>query len=536
MLDITFGPPYTVREGFATKWRREWCIPPSMLGGFFAFWKANRFKMLNDGFTVKKSSITNKWYLYETKDNVSLFRIFKDKPPKPEDKFVLPPYTIKNPDGLRPWQVDAAGKLCSAINHWGAAIDGSETGVGKSYTSMGAIRDLNVSFVLVCPKPVMSQWKKMIKNHFQMNHLMCGVINYELLVRGRKDSTVASFVLHKHSKRATFEWKIPKNTVIIWDEAHRLKNFKTKASKSCIIAHKQGYKQLFLSASLASSPLELRTVGLCTKLFKTSREYFSWAYEHGVYKGQWGLEFNNDHTSLKRIHHNLFGQRGVRLQRDAIPNFPETEIIVKAYDMDDKDTSKLQEIYDEMYSELNLLKIKGSYDKSEMAIRTRALQRAELIKIPLFEEMIRDNIANGMSIVVFLNYSDSIDALASRLKTNCIYDGRNVNIREQNVELFQQNKESIIITNISAAREGINLQDLDGRYPRLSIISPPYSATKLKQALGRVHRDSSKSKSIQKIVYVANTVEERVVELMGTKMENMTLINNGEITDDDLKI
>src|SRR5208337_855558 len=117
-------------EGFATKWRREWCIPPSMLGGFFAFWKANRFKMLNDGFTVKKSDKTGKWYLYETKDNVSLFRLFKDKPQKPEDKFVLPSYTIKNPDGLRPWQVDAVGKLCAAINHWGAAIDGSDCGVG----------------------------------------------------------------------------------------------------------------------------------------------------------------------------------------------------------------------------------------------------------------------------------------------------------------------------------------------------------------------------------------------------------------------
>ena len=86
--------------------------------------------MLNDGFTVKKSEKTGKWYLYETKPNVALFRSFitDDKPKKPEDTFVLPDYQIKDVSGLRTWQVDAAGKLCSSINHWGAAIDGSDTG------------------------------------------------------------------------------------------------------------------------------------------------------------------------------------------------------------------------------------------------------------------------------------------------------------------------------------------------------------------------------------------------------------------------
>ena len=88
----------------------------------------------------------------------------------------------------------------------------------------------------------------------------------------------------------------------------------------------------------------------------------------------------------------------------------------------------------------------------------------------------------------------------------------------------------------AATKEGINLQDLDGNHPRLTLFSPPYSVIKLKQAFGRVHRENSKSKSIQKIVYAAGTPEERVVELMGTKLENLTMINNGKITDEDLKI
>jgi superfamily II DNA or RNA helicase len=396
---------------------------------------------------------------------------------------------------------------------------------------------MGVPFAVVCPKPVLHQWKKVIFNHFNLKDHFKGIINYELLIRGRKDSSIASYVLSRETKRQKFTWKLPKNTVIIWDEAHRLKNWKTKSSKSCIEAHKQGYKQLFLSATLASNPLELRTVGVCTKLFRTAAEYFKWAREHGVYDGNWGLEFNNDKKVLKKIHNYLFEHRGVRLLRDVIPNFPETEIIVNSYDMDEEDVAKIRAIYDEMKKELKVLDAKIKQDgDSEMAIRIRALQKTEMLKVPLMEEMIRESVAEGMSVVVFLNYSDSIDALAERLNTTCIYDGRNVKERQKNLELFQENKETILITNIAAAREGLNLGDELGGHPRLSLISPTDSVTKLKQALGRVHRENSKTKSVQKLIYVAGTQEEDVVNNVGQKLENLTLINNGTITDDDLKI
>jgi superfamily II DNA or RNA helicase len=152
------------------------------------------------------------------------------------------------------------------------------------------------------------------------------------------------------------------------------------------------------------------------------------------------------------------------------------------------------------------------------------------------EEMIREGMDVGMSTVVFLNYSDSVDALAARLNTTCIYDGRNEKMRGKNVELFQSNHEPVLVTNIAAAKEGLNLGDETGGHPRLAILSPTYSVLKLKQALGRVHRENSKTKSVQRILYVAGTQEEDVVDSMGQKLENLTLINNGIVTDKDLKI
>ena len=543
-LDIQWGTPYKIASGPLVKWRREWLIKTEYLNDFFIFWNKNIYVMLADGFSITKSKSTNEWFLLETKPSKSEFKKF-GKPKKsktisktelPSDNFVLPPYKLKHVDGLRPWQVGAAEKVIASIKYWGAGIDGSEMGVGKTFTSGGVIRELDVPFVIVCPKPVINQWKKVIENHFKLDKRFKGIINYELLIRGRKDSSIASFVLNRESRREVFTWKLPKNAIIVWDEAHRLKNYKTKTAKTCIAAFKQNYKQLFLSATLATSPLDLRAIGECTKMFKGTKSYYDWAYAHGVYKGGWGLEFNNDQGVLKKIHTYLFTHRGVRLQRDIIPDFPETEIIVNAYDMDDADAKQLREVYAKMKQELKVLDIKGKTDDSEMAIRTRALQRSEMLKIPLIEDMIREGFDAGMSVVVFLNYSDSIDALAKRFNTQCIYDGRNEKIRQKYIEAFQNNTEQLLITNSAAAKEGLNIGDEHGGHPRLALISPTYSVRILKQILGRVHRENSKTKSVQKIIYAANTQEDGVVVNVGGKLENLTLINNGIITDNDLKI
>lgn len=531
MLDIQWSSPYTVREGFTTKWKREWCIPQGMLGGFFEFWRRERFKLLSEGFTVTKSEKTGKWYLIETKENTSLFKIFKDAPPRPEDTFVLPEYKIKDSSGLRPWQTDAAGKLISAINHWGAAIDGSDTGTGKTYTACAVARELDYNICVICPKAVIKAWNKVIRKHFKMGKKIVGIINYEKLRNGRTDSEIASYVLRRHSKRAEFVWKIPKKTLIVWDESQKLKNWKTQNVKTCVAAIKEGYPMLFCSATNATNPLELRAVGLALKLFKNNKSYYDWAYQNGVYKGTWGLEFNNDPKILKRLHHSIFDQRGVRLRRDEIPNFPDCEIIPEVYNIDDEDANRINQIYDDMEEELKKLeRIKRNDGNSELTIQLRARQKIELIKVPLFVDMIESAAEDRFSVAVFVNFTETLKALSSRLNMNCIFDGKTSSkIRDKNVELFQENKEKVIIINIQSGGSGLSLHDLDGNYPRMSIISPTYSPVYMRQALGRVWRDDAKSKCIQRIVCVANTVEENICHNVQQKLDNLDMLNDGDL-------
>jgi hypothetical protein len=406
---------------------------------------------------------------------------------------------------------------------------------GKTYNACGTIRELNAKMFIVCPIAVMESWRRVICNHFKIQDKLIGIINYESLRVGRTDNPYASYVKRRDTRRKEFVWKLPKNTVIIWDESQKLKGATTKNSETCLAALKQGYRMIFCSATNATNPLELRTVGMCLGLFSNNKQYYKWLYEHGVVKGRFGLEFKGNNDILKKLHKDIFIDRGVRLSRDTIPNFPESQIIAECYDMEEEVQKKINAVYSEMNKELEKLRKKIKKEKtSELTAILRARQEIELIKVPLFVEMVEEGIENGMSVVVFVNFTETLHALAERLNTQCIVNGeaKYKKSRQQNIDDFQNDKERVILINIAAGGAGLSLHDINGKHPRLAIISPSYSPVNMRQSTGRVWRDSSKTKSIQKIVFVANTVEEKVCENVNKKLTNLDLLNDGDLNYD----
>jgi superfamily II DNA or RNA helicase len=531
-LDIRWGQPFESKNGDVILWKREWLIPQQYRNEFFNYWKANSFKLKDNGYSVYKKE--SDWFLAETRLSKDAFTESK-KPAVVESKeVVLKPHVVKHENGLRPWQITSVGKLCSALKKWGCAIDGSDVGVGKTYVACGVARELEMDILIVCPKAVMESWRRVIVNHFKMKGKLIGIINYERLRMGKSDSLIASYVKNKKTHVEEFKWKIPKSTLIVWDESQKLKGASTQNSKVCLEALKEGYKMLFCSATNATNPLELRTVGMSLKLFENNKQYYQWLYAHGVSKGRFGLQFNGNPDVLKKLNKDIFIDRGSRLTRDTIPNFPESQIVAECYDMEDDAKNKINSIYEEMETELAKLNKKVKKEKkdgvNELTAILRARQKVELVKVPLFVEMAEEALENGMSVVLFLNFTETIDALSKRLNTKCIVNGVVSDIqRQNNIDDFQADKERVILVNIAAGGAGLSLHDINGKYPRIAIISPSYSAVLMRQATGRVWRDSAKSKSIQKIVFVAKTVEEKVCDSVNEKLKNMDLLNDGDL-------
>lgn len=165
--------------------------------------------------------------------------------------------------------------------------------------------------------------------------------------------------------------------------------------------------------------------------------------------------------------------------------------------------------------------------------------RIELLKIPLFIELIEEALENDYSVVMFVNYRETISKISKhfekRMGVSVVEGGQSVEFREQNIQDFQCNKKKLIICSITAGGVGISLHDLHGNHPRQSIISPTWSGQDLVQAVGRIHRAGSKTPALQKIVYCAKTFEEKICKLIDRKLKTISGINSGDLRQLDIE-
>ena len=148
----------------------------------------------------------------------------------------------------------------------------------------------------------------------------------------------------------------------------------------------------------------------------------------------------------------------------------------------------------------------------------------------LFKQLTNDFLENNYSVVIFVNFTQTLETLSQELHTDCvIYGEQTYETRQKNIDKFMENKNRVIIVNIKAGGVGISLHDKLGNHPRASLISPTWSSVDLVQALGRIHRAGGKSKSLQRILYVANTIEEKIADKIQQKIANINTINNGDL-------
>jgi superfamily II DNA or RNA helicase len=155
----------------------------------------------------------------------------------------------------------------------------------------------------------------------------------------------------------------------------------------------------------------------------------------------------------------------------------------------------------------------------------RARQLAESLKIHDIAEMAEDLLMEGKSVVIFVNFTDTATALAQLLECGKIVGSQTASERQNIIDRFQRDDDRVVVVNIAAGGTGISLHDLRGEYPRVSLISPCYSAKNHVQCLGRIHRNGAKSDTIQKVLFAADSIEETVIKALQRKVENLNALH-----------
>lgn len=420
-------------------------------------------------------------------------------------------------------QEDHARVLESGLRTYRAALDASETGCGKTIVAVELAARMGLETLVVCPKATIPAWQAALQDR----NVRARVINYEKL-----KSKNAGY--GKFNGRKQWEWSALPNAeaLIVWDEVQKCMSMTSQNSKMLVGSKK--YYNLLLSATAAEDPTEMKALGYILGIHDL-KDYWNWLRKHGCKPNPWGaLEFKGGPKELVKIHDQIFNAgKGSRLKvEDMKAHFGESQIITEPIDFGDE--GEIQKLYATMDEEIEELKTRMQEDKSGaegLVKQLRARQAVELLKVPYILEATEQAIKEKRSVAIFVNFNDTVDALAERLGTKCfIRGGQADSARFQSMAEFQDGRSRIIICNIAAGGTGVSLHDEHGNHPRTALISPSFNAKELIQVMGRVHRAGGKSISQQRILFAAGTIEEKVKKSIDTKLKNLEIFNDGGLT------
>jgi len=438
------------------------------------------------------------------------------------------------------YQIEHVEKITYSLITYNRALDLSDAGTGKTYSSVAVCKTFGWKPFIICPKSVIFSWINVLK---LMNCDFYGITNYESLQNCKyfnKDGEKikAKFLIKEETNdtnnnesdeteedeekiKYSYKWidsEIPKDIIFIFDEVHKSKNISTNNGKLISkLSELKHIKILMLSATVVDKPKYFILTGYILGLYEKYSEGRHWIKKAGK-------NFDNPMQGVNKKIVEYSSRMKITKLNDV---FPDCLIEAEALEMDN--AIEIQAQYEIIRQVAEDLKKKEN-SSIALAKLTYARQRIEVLKIPSFIKLTLEHIKENKSVVLFVNFTETLKTLSEKLKTNClIYGEQTMEEREANINDFNKDKVRICICNIKSGGCGINLHDTIGEHPRVSIISPTWSAQDLVQVLGRIFRAKTKTKVCQRIIFCKGTVEDGICSNIKEKISNIALLNDGDM-------
>lgn len=428
---------------------------------------------------------------------------------------------------LHSWQVPLAQAQMAALLKHRRCISALGTGFGKTYLSLDNCRSDPRPTIVICPKIAKTNWKRVAES-FGVE--LTGIVNPERISLGRCPWYDG------------LNWKLPPDSRIIWDEVdHGASGESSKATLALLRLARHPGQVLLMSATLADTPLKLRGAGYMFGLHAgTISTFRSWCLKNGCFvlnfNGVNRIVFTKTAAKAQEVLGSIrsqLGDRMISMRVEDVPGFPETQIQAELYDLSEVESIDIKAAYAEMDDRM---KRPGAIPLVEIQ---HARERAEFCKTSLLTELAKEALAEGLSVVLFVNFRSALARLVSQLgeagitNVSQIHGGQKDEDRQNALDRFQDNTNYVCCATTDAGGTAISLHDTRHERRRVSYLTPHWSAAITTQALGRIRRDGG-TPTIQTFVLAAGTVEEEVYKSLQRKLVNITTLNHGALTDSDL--
>lgn len=540
-------------------WMRETRIGITWDHAFRKSWKAMKQQWVDRGFSLRCKDgvwVLQQW-LIKTPEGWALSEpaptirqpagmlIEQEAAELPE----LPPLPGGYEDKLLPYQRQPARQLYRAITcglkEWGypGALDLSDLGTGKTYQCLAAALATGRRVNVICTVSTIPSWKRAFR-HFGAEPGM--IHNWEGLRTGGTFHAPAITKLSSGKRSGpvanAYKWRLnPEKDILLCDEAHNARTVGSLNQALAMSAIRTGVPIIAMSATMAVDPTHMRFCGRIIGLHRNKESYFRWLEVNGCtrFGGEYEWRFcggRRGQMMLANISRKIIPMRGARVKKEDLGDaFPETQIWAEPIACEDTDKigahwRKVQEMTEKLLA-------KGMSEQAAERILEKEYregwQMSEMAKVPALAELVREKIAEGYSVPVFMSFTASREKLLEALGSTCTIHGGQQGVggrkqRQAAIDAFQEDKEHTIIVQIAAGGTGVDMHDVRGERPRFAIHLPNPRPDHVVQALGRVQRAGGKSLSLQCVLYAEGTMEEQIVENIRRKAMQINALNNGD--------
>jgi len=441
-------------------------------------------------------------------------------------------FTLRDTRGLLEYQKSIVTYLCNSIVNHGSACDGSDTGIGKTYHALGVCRNLIFRPGIICRKAGVAGWYRACR---LMGVVPLFVCNWEQ-AKGRD----FPYCIRTRSidESYHYQWRVPDDTLLIYDECHMAAVVGTLNNRLWLSS--KGISSLSLSATFTDRPTRMLSLLWLLGAIKSREEFHGWLSNRGHFVNRYDeMEAVDASADMQEINKLLYPRYGYRISYTdpAVKSyFPEAVYQTEVVSLSDQETARQNALYGETIKKVEHYRTLGQQAEA-MVADLRYRQATELLKASAVAELATDFMEQGASVCIFVNFRETLAWFAKHFKTNSLIFGdqdRYKLPRESVIAAFQANKVRLLVAMANAGGQSIDLHDTVGGHPRISLICPTYDPIVLKQVLGRTYRSGAKTVPVMKLVYAAGTIEEKVSEIVNSKLDSISALNEGDLMEPDL--
>lgn len=339
--------------------------------------------------------------------------------------------------------------------------------VGKTMPTAAAAVE-NLPALIVCPAIVKTVWEAAFKRHGIDAVVINGRANAVQLPEAKV--VIINYDLLQYVQSNWGYW-----STMVLDESHRIKGNTAKRTLAAMTAMKNIPRVYALSGTpIPNRPIELWPLLHGLKIYPGGYYDFAARYA-GMWKAPWGLDVSGA-SNLKELKALLRPFVMRRKKEDVFFDYKQPQVSLITFDLP---VDRREQEFDEnaLIDNPNAL---IAFDGLATIMREAGMR-----KVKEAAEFIKDKLHDNEPVIAFVHHKDVAEVLATQLKDHkpqVITGDTSDKKRIEAIQTFQSGKSNLIIGNIAAMSEGVDLSRAD----MVVFVEATWQTSALEQASSRM--------------------------------------------------